>query len=92
MGKVHLLTIVACPGVPEPASLESEPDVVESEVVDPEVVDPEVVLPELLGGVVGGPDGWFLEYGAENVVRAKKPMVIKAVVADLKERMMGNGL
>ena len=90
MGKVHLLTIVACPGVPEPPSLESEPDVVESEVVDPEVVDPEVVLPELLGGEVGGPDGWF--HGAENVVRAKKPMVIKAVVADLKERMMGNGL
>ena len=39
---MHLLTIVACPGVPEPASVESEPD-----GVDPELVDPEVVLPGL---------------------------------------------
>lgn len=92
-----MLTIVAYPAVPVPGLEESEPDedVVDPEVVDPEVVDSEVVAPELLEDCVGGGvpdhDGCFHGNGAEKVLRAKKPMVIRTVVADLKERIVGNG-
>ncbi len=96
MGKPHLLTIVAYPAVPVPGLEESEPDedVVDPEVVDPEVVDSEVVAPGLLEDFVGcgrpGYDGGLHGNGAENVLRAKRPIVIRAVVADLKERILGN--
>lgn len=96
--------MVAYPGVPEPALEEPEPEP-EEPLVPP--VPPEELVVVVVAGVAGATgdgDGagagfgfgdqlfGFHGDGAENVVRAKKPMVTKAVVADPKERMIGNGL
>lgn len=96
--------MVAYPGVPEPAPEEPEPEP-EEPLVPP--VPPEELVVVVVAGVAGATgdgDGagagfgfgdqlfGFHGDGAENVVRAKKPMITKAVVADPKERMIGNGL
>ena len=95
-----MLTIVAYPALPEPELVESEPEE-EDDVVDPEVEVSEVVESELLEVVAGagfalvGGLGRFPDprpHGTEKVLRAKKPMVIRTVVAGPKERIVGNGL
>lgn len=96
------MKMVAYPGVPEPALEESEPE--PEDPLVPPVPPEELVVVVVAGGAGATGDGdgagfgfgdqlfGFHGDGAENVVRAKKPMVTKAVVADPKERMVGNGL
>ncbi len=104
MGKLHLFTINACPGVPEPPP--PPPEEVEPEV---EVLE-EVESSELLDGVgveaagdcAGATgagagagcdhDGCCRGDGEATVARAKKPTITRALIVDPKERMTGCGL
>ena len=96
MGKLHLLTIVASPGVPEPPL-----DVDEEEEDSLSLVLPE----ELVAGVTDGAgdatgDGacglvacllkcFHCGAGTESVVEAKRPMVTMAVMGDVEKRILG---
>ena len=97
---MHLLTIKAFPGVPEPALEESEPALVDSEELLEPLEEPAAVVVAGAGAAAAGDgagpgpghDGCFHGDGAETVVRAKNPMTTRVVMADPKERIFGHAL
>ena len=96
---MHLLTIEAFPGVPEPALEESEPALVDPEELLEPLEEPAAVVVAGAGaaaagdGAGAGPDhGCFRGDGAETVVRAKNPMTTRVVMANPKECIVGHAL